>query len=343
MKKTILMAFVALISAQATFANANTCAQEGFNAGGFIGNQYQSSILASNDNAFNGAKASLDIDLTGTNAVEDFGEPATDSTATTAAPLMVAVNGSALDYDSANTFLGQFGLVAGLSLGYKTLFACGQYSAGLQLTGAYEGSSSKSNIFDSTSEVIITTTGENAADQTFSSVDTADALAGNISLRGGMTWGVNFLLGKEFNWGNVSALVGMKMKQFTLNYLTADSRIVNQDTAANYKTLFPGWESASEEGDNALNTYSSINAKKYSTALSLGFVTSYYISDSVALGMSFVYDLYAPVSFKLDNVAIASAVTADGEGQLTDSGTMKFQNNCFTAMVGLTYSFGASN
>jgi hypothetical protein len=316
------------------------CPRGSFEIGVGIGVQnMQSSYTNPESNAFYDAKDTMDLANTD---LADFGTPGEAG--------VFNVVGSALNYKSISTFNGVNGFVGSLSMGYNTLFACGQYSMGIQATAGYEGSSVKS-ILGSFNVAASITSSDNGVDeddnpifdQTITRMSSGESNSGGnfVTLKGGMTWGLNALLGKEFSWGNVSALVGVKFKQFKLNYLSAVGSVNPEDSA--YTITTSGFTLASNASD-PLNTLAKESKSLYSTALSLGFVTKYYINESMSLGMSVVYDMYAPLSFKLAEFGVSSPI-AFGEGnlQLTDFGTMKFNNNCFTVMFNLNYAFGGSN
>lgn len=340
--KKILMAFLALSALQVNAVQ--NCPRGSFEVGLGLGVQnMQSSYTNPKTNPFETREGILSIVADEAGLSNDFGTP------TAAGELPVV--GSALNYNTLSTFNGVNGFVGNLSMGYNTLFACGQYSMGIQATAGYEGSSVKSILGSVDVAALINVeegtpdpeTQETTFDQTVSNVSTTESTSGNnfVTLKGGMTWGLNALLGKEFSWGNVSALVGVKFKQFKLNYFSA----VDSENAANgtYNIDVAGFMLL-DDVSGPLNTFAKQSKSVYSTALSLGFVTKYYINESMSFGMSVVYDMYAPVSFKLPDFAISSPTPSSGDvGQVSDFGTMKFNNNCFTVMFNLNYAFGGSN
>jgi hypothetical protein len=343
--KKMLMAFLALSALQVSAVQ--NCPRGSFEIGVGIGVQnMQSSYTNPESNAFYDAKDTMDLNNyvnSDTTFLQDFGTPLAEKS--------VDVVGSALNYKSISNFNGVNGFVGSLSMGYNALFACGQYSMGIQATAGYEGSSVKSILgsFDvaasinSSDSFTVDENGNPIFNQTITRINSGESTSGGnfVTLKGGMTWGLNALLGKEFSWGNVSALVGVKFKQFKLSYFSAlDSENPSSET---YNIGVPGFTLA-ENANYPLNTLAKESKSLYSTALSLGFVTKYYINESMSLGMSVVYDMYAPLSFKLADFPISSPSPfgSDGE-QVTDYGTMKFNNNCFTVMFNLNYAFGGSN
>jgi len=341
--KKILIAFLALSALQVNAVQ--NCPRGSFEVGLGLGVQnMQSSYTNPESSAFGDAIGNIKLNnyVNEDNLLVDFGTP-----------LAVGdydVVGSALNYGTLSTFNGLNGFVGSLSMGYNTLFACGQYSMGIQATAGYEGSSVKSIVgsvdVDASISVVdgpVDADENPTFNQTLTSFSATESTSGKnfVTLKGGMTWGLNALLGKEFSWGNVSALVGVKFKQFKLNYVSAQDSQNPEDE--NYNIEATGFTLASNASD-PLNTFVKQSKSLYSTALSLGFVTKYYINESMSFGMSVVYDMYAPVSFKLADVAIASPSPSNGTTpQLSDSGTMKFNNNCFTVMFNLNYAFGGSN
>jgi len=350
MKKIILMLFVAAFSQSViadAYSNNNCYTREGFQIGASVG--FQNQVANQKDTGdwdFNGIDDLGDLEGEDLANAFKFATVATDGTETQVGG-NAKVQGEALNYNTAQNWTQGAGLMALGSMGYKGLFGCGQYSYGISTSIGYEGSFSTSTLMadgivatiDSAAPVSPATVFTN----TVSGVDSYSDVAGTIQLKGGLTIGLMTSLGKEFSWGNVSAQVGVKFKQFTLNYLTtefaetvdADNSVINVDGYSAVDGL---------DGEN-LNTYVSENYKKWGTALSIGFTTQYYISDNLSMGLSVVYDMYAPVKFTLDNVAIASRA-ADEEEQLTvgENAEYKFQNNTMGIMMNLTYTFGnASN
>lgn len=258
------------------------------------------------------------------------------------------VQGEALNFNSSKNFSQGVGIAAALSMGYKGLFGCGQYSYGISTSIGYEGSFSSANlmadgIVGKVTSAELTPAAPPAPavyGTTASEVSYYSDVAGTMNLRGGLTIGLMTSLGKEFSWGNVSALVGVKFKEFRLNHLVADfadtvdgdSLVVGLEGYSDYKSL----------AGESINTYSTQYIKKWSTALSLGFSSQYYISDNLSMGLSFVYDMYAPVTFQFtDENGIDIASRSDSEDtMLQASGAMRFQNNTMSVMMNLTYTFG---
>lgn len=250
------------------------------------------------------------------------------------------VIGEVLDYSSLNTFSGNAGFMTNLSLGYKGLFACNQYSVGFKAIFGYEGSSASSYLnVDGASFYFSDVTGEDDA-----RVDTYKLASPNpVKLRGGLVFGAIASLGKEMAWGNFSALVGFKIKQFTLKYLTADPVVADQPTAdtLGIATAMDGLVNVGALGDGSPNTYSYSKMKKWIPALTVGFSSDYYINDSMSVGVSGYMDMFANSTFNLKDFGVSSPVVKEGDTQLTDSGNITFKNmTTFGMMVNLNYYFG---
>lgn len=341
-KKVLLVAFAVISSANSV--SASDCAtREGLTLGVGVGVQSTSFNAVTKD--FIGSENLIE------SSSDDLGEFVSGTISETVKNNVV--EGSLVDYSSLKNFHSSSGVMTNMSVGYKGLFGCNQYSVGFNAIFGYEGSSAKSYLTEYGSEITFEAgkdpeTGETDLEiLAVKSSDTYSNINPNaITVRGGLVFGAIASLGKEMAWGNFSALVGFKIKQFTLSYITADPIEAKQpeeisDVVDGVETLVPGIANLGAWGDTSLNEFSYSKMKKWIPALTVGFSTDYYINDNMSVGVSAYLDMFASSSFNLKDIEVSSPVVKEDGNQLTDSGTITLKNmTAFGMMLNLTYYFG---
>jgi len=262
---------------------------------------------------------------------------------------LIDVTAIALDYSNLSPWQSMSSILGSFSLGYKTFFDCNKYSVTGNVFIMMNSTSMTSNLIaESTNFQAQVVDNSEAQDGTEletvlnGSIGSSLQSAGKLKLSSGPVFGFNVLLAKEFSWGNAGLILGMKFNSFKLSYLQTNPQQVTEGFVSE-----PGYlDITGENNDNiSLNitdyTYSKSKTRT-ATGFTVGFATNYYISDNVSAGLTFFYDMYAPVSFNLEDITIAPYVYEGNETQVADSGKIKFQNNTIGVMMNLTYSFGAN-
>lgn len=257
-------------------------------------------------------------------------------------PILVA--GGGLDYNNfLRTWQSNSGVATYLSMGYKGLFGCGQYSYAAQAFIGYSAAFSTAGITEMVAEGPVTFAAADEAEVSTAVVGSENSYrnqVGRLKLSGGMNVGAIFSVGREFSWGNLSLLAGAKATEFRYYYVTADAIQTADFTTADDVTIslapgFAAYDVVQSEG--YLNTYSTQYQKKWSVALTLGFSTQYYIAENLSCGMSFTYDIYAPVKFN-PTIEVASRTSDGNQAQIVQN--FNCQPNSMSVMFNLTYTFG---
>jgi len=274
-----------------------------------------------------------------------------DADVTTFENQIADISTVALDYSNISNWQSTSAIMASFSLGYKTFFDCNKYSVTGNAFIMMNGTSMTSNLLAESSNFQVqgseNTPEEEELDpeavttELIGSIGTALQYAGKLKLTSGAIFGFNVLLAKEFSWGNAGLLLGMKFNSYKLSYLETNPQNVTEGVVSTSGYV----DTTGGENDNVsllITDYTYNKSKtKTATGFTVGFATNYYISDNVSAGLTVFYDMYAPISFDLQDINICP-YTYDQEPQPTDSGKIKFQNNTIGVMMNLTYSFGAN-
>ncbi len=333
---------------------AMNCTQQGFQVGLGFGEGISGSTCTPAD--FKGAEntpATISTNLQ--NIVEPSQFLITDDAGavTFDDPGSIDITTVALDYSNISTWQSTPAIMASFSLGYKTFFDCNKYSVTGNAFIMMNGTSMTSNLqAESASfqvQVVDNANAEEGEETTEETVETvliggignAKQYAGKMKLTSGAIFGFSVLLAKEFSWGNAGLLLGMKFNPYKLTYLETKPQNVTEGvvTTAGYLDI-SGEENNNVNLDITDYTYNKSKTKT-ATGFTVGFATNYYIADNVSAGLTVFYDMYAPISFDLQDINICPYTYGD-EPQATDSGKIKFQNNTIGVMMNLTYSFGAN-
>jgi len=324
---------------------AMNCTQQGFQVG--LGFGYGQTSPTNTNYDFAGTlNTPGDISSTLQLIVDplQFQDPDNNDEVTPSGPFDITT--VALDYSNISTWQSTPAIMASFSLGYKTFFDCNKYSVTGNAFIMMNGTSMTSNLLAESTNFQVNVD-QDEEDPTLGTTEliggigTALQYAGKLKLTSGAIFGFNVLLAKEFSWGNAGLLLGMKFNSYKLSYLETNPQNVTEGVVSTSGYV----DTTGGENDNVsllITDYTYNKSKtKTATGFTVGFATNYYISDNVSAGLTLFYDMYAPISFDLQDINICP-YTYDQEPQPTDSGKIKFQNNTIGVMMNLTYSFGAN-
>ena len=347
--KKIFLLFVALASHAHATDVAMNCGQQGFQISAQVG---YGLTTASNKNEIEGYES---IAGTPSEMRDTFNQNfATPPDLRFYDEYIYAI---ALDYNHMKPFQSSSAISAGLSLGYKWLLNCNQYSITSNAFVQYSGASMYSDL-DSKKTNFNAQAARDDANPGLpknykwiqGSIGTEVCPADRMTLTSGPVFGFNFLLAKEFNWGNAGLLLGMKFNCYKLKYfevipttvIAGPAVLANGYMDASYKDPFSGAVIGNQDVSVNIEDYiSEIKKDKMATGFTVGFSTNHYISENLSAGLTLFYDMYAPITFDIN--VLANPFNIDGsEGDTDTNGQMKFQNNTIGFMMNLTYSFGAN-
>jgi hypothetical protein len=335
MKKVFLLALALCATMTKAEDMAMNCTQQGFQVG--IGFGYGLTTPSNTVYDFAGSvNTPGDIQNDLNNIVSGNNEETYDIAALT------------LDYSNVSTWQSTSAILGSFNIGYKTFFDCNKYSVTGNAFIMMNSTSMTSNLmaelttFQVEANNIENDQGQIEAENTLvGGIGSAMQYAGKLKLTSGAVFGFNVLLAKEFSWGNAGLLLGMKFNSYKLSYLQT-----NPETVPAGVITAPGYiDITADLNDGAaldIANYTSYSSKtKTATGFTIGFATNYYISDNLSAGLTLFYDMYAPITFNLNDISV-SAFTIPDADNVTDSGKIKFQNNTIGVMMNLTYSFGAN-
>lgn len=363
MKKILLTALLSMVAATSIKANRDmSCVvRQGFQVEGLVGFSLMSGIMKENTVDSSNGFAAVDV----MDSPADYVEFAIDENATFPAgeSLLGTFVNETLDYFSIKSFDSNYGIVAGMSLGYKGLFGCGHYSYGVKFSIAYEGAFASTVLTANGVNAVFSVSDYDDTDETYNL--TADNVSSTyqrverLDFRGGLTLKLIGSLGKELSFGNVSVEAGIVTKQLFFNFVSADPIESNDvglsdgDTSiGTLSALTPGLtsyaDSVNDDGVSVPNAYSSESYTRWAVGCHLGLNTQYYISETLAFGLNIFYDFYAPVTYTFEPFGVSSptvqgATNADGEEtaeQIMAEGKLKLQSNNFGVLLTMTYTLG---
>jgi hypothetical protein len=349
MKKVFLLALALCATVTGATDMAMNCTQQGFQVGlGFgYGLTMPTNTVYSFDGTLNNTPKAIsddlqkivnpDIFLSDEDGVITFNNDIG----------LIDITTVALDYSNQSTWQSTPSILASFSVGYKTFFDCNKYSVTGNAFIMLNSNSMTSNLMAEASNFqvagtqIETEDGEVGAETSLiGGIGSTLQYAGKLKLTSGTVFGFNVLLAKEFNWGNAGLLLGMKFNSYKLSYLQTKL----QDITEGFVTAEGFMDITGDTNDNVnldIRDYTYSKSKtKTATGFTVGFATNYYISDNLSAGLTVFYDMYTPITFNLQDLAICPYTYEDS--QTTDSGKIKFQNNTIGVMMNLTYSFGAN-
>lgn len=330
MKKVFLLMLALASSVHAT-DTAMICSQQGFQVGVNFG---WANTQPSNTKIYNFETPTETAAALGMEVAEGF-------QATPENAVGSKVYALALNYSNISTWQSDSALTVGLNVAYKWLLNCNQYSVTAAAFMAYNSVSMTSNLqADSQNYEVELGDGTTTSNAILGSVGTDNMPAGDLKLSSGPVFGFRFLLAKEFNWGNAGLVLGMKFNSYKLRYAQVNPELVEAGVSSRIGTIDLG---ANPTTDLNIDGYLTNSSKTHvATGFTVGFATNYYIAENLSAGFTVYYDMYAPVTFNLENIAINPYVFEEGGEQVTDTGSIKFNNSTIGVEMNLTYSFGAN-
>ena len=257
------------------------------------------------------------------------------------------VSGMVLDYkDHLASFKPSWFVAAGLSLGYKWILNCNQYSVTPNIFFQYNNPCLYAGLLAHREnfKTVATYDQTKPEDETLivvGPVASTETFAGGVKLSSNAIFGFNGLFAKEFNWGSSGLLLGMKFNQYKMEYLTTKPADASPYVSNSGFTVV-ALDNIPIEPNLSLNIKDYIETDKVNQmaiGFTIGFSMNFYISNNVSSGLTLFYDMYTPVTFKLNGVAI-SPYTSTEQGQKIIDGQLKLQHNTIGFLMNLTYSFG---